>query len=39
MFEKIRGFFMNILQLFHTATIKDITGINTKIVYNKVRNL
>ena len=31
MFEKIRGFFMNILQLFHTASIQDITGINTNI--------
>lgn len=31
MFEKIRGFFMSILQLFHTAKIKDITGINTNI--------
>ena len=31
MFEKLRGFFMSILQLFHTAKIKDITGINTNI--------
>ena len=31
MFEKIRGFIMNVLQLFHTNTIKDVTGINTNI--------
>ena len=31
MFEKIRGFFMNMLQIFHTPEYKDITGINTNI--------
>lgn len=31
MFEKIRGFFMNVLGLFRDYTIKDITGIDTSI--------
>ncbi len=31
MFEKIKGFFMNILQLFHNYSIKEITGIDTNI--------
>ena len=34
MFEKIRGLFMNILQLFSTATIKDVTGLDTNISAN-----
>ena len=39
MFEKIKGFFMNILGLFHNYTIKDITGIDTNIsaeMYNAI---
>src|SRR5574344_580240 len=31
MFERIRGFIMNILGLFHATTIKDVTGIDTNI--------
>ncbi len=31
MFDKIRGFFMNVLHLFHSTTIKDVTGIETNI--------
>ena len=31
MFEKIRGFFMNILGLFHNYSLKEITGIDTNI--------
>lgn len=31
MLEKIRGFFMNILNYFHTYKIEDITGVNTNI--------
>ena len=31
MFEKIRGFFMNILKYFHTQTVEEITGVNTNI--------
>lgn len=31
MFEKIRGFFMNILNYFKTTSIEEITGINTNI--------
>lgn len=31
MFEKIRGFFMNVLKYFHTYKIEEITGINTNI--------
>ena len=39
MFERIRGFFMNILGLFHTTTIKDVTGIDTNLsseMYNAI---
>lgn len=39
MFEKIKGFFMNILGLFHNYSIKDITGIDTNIsaeMYNAI---
>lgn len=39
MFEKIKGFFMNILQLFHNYSIKEITGIETNIsaeMYKKI---
>lgn len=39
MFEKIKGFFMNILGLFYNYTIKDITGIDTNIsaeMYNAI---
>lgn len=31
MFNKIRGFFMNILNMFHSYSIEDVTGINTAI--------
>ena len=31
MFERIRGFFMNILNYFKNTTIEEITGINTNI--------
>lgn len=39
MFERIRGFFMNILGLFHATTIKDVTGIDTSLssdMYNAI---
>ena len=31
MFEKIRGFFMNILNLFNKKSVEEITGVNTNI--------
>ena len=31
MFERIRGFFMNVLGLFHNYSVKDITGVDTNI--------
>lgn len=31
MFEKIRGFFMNILGYFHTTNIEELTGIETNL--------
>ena len=31
MFEKIRGFFMNVLSYFHTTRIEELTGIDTHI--------
>lgn len=31
MFERVRGFFMNILSYFHTYKIEEITGVNTNI--------
>ena len=31
MFEKIRGFFMNILKYFHTQTVEELTGIDTSL--------
>lgn len=31
MFERIRGFFMNILNYFHKTTIEEVTGINTNV--------
>lgn len=40
MFEKLKGFFMNILNLFRTYSIKDITGIDTNIsaaMYERIR--
>ena len=41
MFEKIRGFFMNILNLFkHGESVEQVTGINTNIsatMYEKIR--
>ena len=40
MFDKLRGFFMNILNLFRTHSIKDVTGINTNIsaaMYERIR--
>ena len=39
MFEKIRGFFMNILGLFHNYSLKEITGIDTNLsseMYNAI---
>ena len=39
MFEKLRGFFMNILNYFHTYKIEELTGIETNItaeMYNKI---
>ncbi|MCQ2485836.1 MAG: phage portal protein [Clostridia bacterium] len=39
MFEKIRGFLMNILSLFHNYKIDEITGVKTNItseMYNKI---
>lgn len=39
MFERIRGFFMNILGLFHNYTIEQVTGIETNItgeMYNAI---
>src|SRR5574344_1939938 len=39
MFEKIRGFFMNILNYFHTYKIEELTGVETKItgeMYNRI---
>jgi A118 family predicted phage portal protein len=39
MFEKIKGFFMNILQLFHNFSIKEITGIDTNISAEMYREI
>ena len=39
MLEKIRGFFMNILNYFHTYKIEELTGVETNItseMYNKI---
>ncbi len=39
MFERIRGFFMNILGLFHNYSVKEITGIDTNLsseMYNAI---
>nr|DAU05653.1 MAG TPA: portal protein [Caudoviricetes sp.] len=39
MFEKIRGFFMNVLRLFHNYSLKEITGIDTNLsseMYNAI---
>nr|DAI80929.1 MAG TPA: portal protein [Caudoviricetes sp.] len=39
MFEKIRGFFMNVLGLFHNYSLKKITGIDTNlssVMYNAI---
>src|SRR5574344_2008818 len=39
MFEKIRGFFMNILNYFHTYKIEELTKVETNItseMYNKI---
>lgn len=39
MFERIRGFFMNILGLFHNFSVKDITGVETNLsseMYNAI---
>ena len=39
MFEKIRGFFMNILNYFHTNKIEELTGIKTNVtseMYKKI---
>ncbi|MGP1459845.1 MAG: phage portal protein [Treponema sp.] len=40
MFDKLRGFFMNILNLFRTYSVKDVTGIDTNIsaaMYERIR--
>ena len=40
MFEAIKGFFMNILNLFKSYTIKEVTGIDTHIssaMYERIR--
>ena len=39
MFEKIRGFFMNILKYFHTQTVEEITGVNTNITSEMYRHI
>ena len=31
MFEKLRGYFMNMLSYFRKTTIEEVTGINTNI--------
>lgn len=31
MFERIRGFFMNVLGLFHNFSVKEVTGIDTSV--------
>ena len=31
MFEKLKGFFINILSLFHTSTIEEVTGVKTSL--------
>ena len=39
MFEKIRGFFMNILKYFHKQTVEEITGVNTNITSEMYRHI
>ena len=39
MFEKIRGFFMNILKYFHTQTVEELTGVNTNITSEMYRHI
>ena len=39
MFEKIRGFFMNILNYFHTTKLEEITGIDTNISAEMYRRI
>lgn len=39
MFEKIRGFFMNILNFFHTTTVEQVTGIKTNITSEMYRHI
>lgn len=39
MFEKIRGFFMNILSYFHTQTVEELTGVNTNITAEMYRHI
>lgn len=39
MFEKIRGFFMNILNYFHTYKIEDLTGVETNITSEMYRKI
>ena len=39
MFEKIRGFFMNVLSLFHTTRIEELTGIDTSISSEMYRHI
>ena len=40
MFDTIKGFFMNILNLFKSYTIKEVTGIDTHIssgMYERIK--
>ena len=40
MFEAIKGFFMNILNLFKSYTIKEVTGIDmhiSSVMYERIR--
>lgn len=39
MFEKLRGFFMNILNYFHSQTVEELTGINTNITPEMYRHI
>lgn len=39
MFEKIRGFFMNILNYFHTYKIEELTGVETNITSEMYRKI
>lgn len=39
MFEKIKGFFMNILNYFHNYKIENLTGVETNITSEMYRNI